>query len=111
MQFARQAFAGVLFGVDQLFGQRPSRRQLRFQPLAVVVQVLRQMLLTADGNAQPDAEQRLSRQKNFQLHQITESDANLAGDSDHHAAQQAREDAALPAELPRHHHVWQKHHN
>lgn len=49
MQFARQAFAGVLFGVDQLFGQRPSRRQLRFQPLAVVVQVLRQMLLTADG--------------------------------------------------------------
>ena len=97
--------------MDQLFGQRPSRRQLRFQPLAIVMQVLRQVLLAADGNAQPDAEQRLSRQKNFQLHQIAESDANLAGDGDHHAAQQAGEDAALPAELPRHDHVGQKHHN
>ncbi len=50
---SRQAFAGVFFGVDQLFGQRPSRRQLRFQPLAIVMQVLRQVLLAADGNASP----------------------------------------------------------
>ena len=111
VQLARQAFARILFGMDQLFGQRPPRRQLRFQPLAIVVQVLREVLLAADGNPQPDAEQRLGGQKNLQLHQIAESNANLAGDGDHHATQQAGEDAALPAELPRHHHVRQKYHN
>ena len=111
VQLARQAFARILFGMDQLFGQRPPGRQLRLQPLAIVVQVLRQVLLATDGNPQPDTEQRLGRQKNLQLHQVAESNANLAGDGDHHATQQAGKDAALPAELPRHHHVGQKHHN
>ena len=69
------------------------------------------MLLTADGDARADAEQRLRRQKDLQLDQIAEPHADLPGEGDHHAAEQAGQHAALPAELPRHHHVRQKHHD
>lgn len=111
VQLARQVFPRVFFGVDQFFGQRPPRRQLFFQATLIVVQVLRQVLLAADGDAQADAEQRLRRQKDLQLDQIAEPHADLPGEGDHHAAEQAGQHAALPAELPRHHHVRQKHHD
>ena len=67
VQFPRQAFARVFFGADQLFGQRATRRQFSFQTLAIMVQVLRQMLLAADGDPQPYAEQSLGGEENLQL--------------------------------------------
>ena len=67
VQFPRQAFARVFFGADQLFGQRATRRQFGFQTLAIMVQVLRQMLLAADGDPQPYTQQSLGGEENLQL--------------------------------------------
>lgn len=103
--------AGIFFGVDQLFCQRAAGLKFSLQPTAVVIEVHRQMLLAADGDPQPNPQQRLGGEENLQLQQVAEPHPDLTGDSDHHAAQQPGEHAALPAELPRHHHVGQEHHD
>ncbi|MNN26415.1 hypothetical protein D3C81_1399200 [compost metagenome] len=103
--------AGIFFRVDQFFGQRPTGLQLRFEPAAIVIEIQRQLLLTADGDPQPDDKQGLGGEKNLQFQQVRKPYAHLTGNGDHHAAKQTGEHAALPAEFPRHHHVWQEHHN
>ena len=69
------------------------------------------MLLAADSDSQANPQQRLGREKNFQFEKVAKSDAHLAGNGDHHAAEQPGKDTTLPAEFPRHHHVGQEHDN
>ncbi|MNZ39253.1 hypothetical protein D3C78_567420 [compost metagenome] len=108
VQLAGQVLAGIFFGVDQLFGERPPRLKFGLQSAAIVIEISCQLLLTTDGDPQTNPEQRLGGEENLQLHQIGKTDANLTRNGDHHAAQQSRQYAALPAKLPRHDDVWQK---